>query len=277
MGERRDSGFGGIGSNGHGVNGDGRVFDELDVLSDEDLELLAGGVEDEEELRALTEEAEAALDPPEADDADDARSGTRSDRRSSEEREQVARRLFPDWEYEPVPGLSADWTEDPGVPTDGAAWEGDGARAGIARARQLLAPIEEALRREEFYAYGTLDEENRWTVAVDDEAGRVDVRLDPDGYLLDLRATSPGLYADVEHPFRRRRLERAARDHLPRIARGALPPHQTTDWDEVDQGVAVGIRYLIPFARADEVGRIVRQRLPELEDLLTLVEERVTE
>ena len=279
MGERGDNGFGGIGSNGHGAGGDGRAFDELDALSDEDLELLVGRVEDEDELRALTEDSETgAEDASEIAPVDEADAAGRADRRTAPaEREQVALRLFPDWEYEPLPGAPGEVEDDLLLPLAEAGAGGDGARAGIARARLLLAPVEDALRAEGFYAYGTLDDESRWTVAVDDEAGRVDVRLDPAGFVLDLRATSPGLYADVGHPFRRRRLERAARDVLPRIARGVLAPHQATAWDEVDQGVAVGVRYLVPFARAAEVGQIVRARLPELDDLLTLVETRVAE
>jgi hypothetical protein len=278
MGERGNN-IGGIGSNGHGreqgADGDGRRFDELDALSDEDLKLLVGGVEDEEELEALADEAaERAPEDGEPVELVDDEARPRS-HRASGERDMAGRRLFPDPEYESLPGTLAADEEgaDALAPFEG----GDGARTGIARARQLLLPVETALRAQGFYAYGTLDDQNRWTVAVDDEAGRVDVRLGTDGFVVDLRATSPGLYADVDHPFRRRRLERAAREHLPRIANGLLEPHQTAEWDEVDHGVAITVRYLVPYARADDVGRVVVQRLPELEDLLTLVEERVTE
>lgn len=269
----RDSGYGGIGSNGHG-SGNGHRFDELDALSDEDLELLVGGgVEDEEELRSLAEETEDG----DSDDAGDVATGSDEPtptrrRTSSEPREAVGLRLFPDWEYEPASEATAEPDESVGAEDGVFGGNGDGARAGIARARLLLAPVEDALRAEGFYAYGTLDDQNRWTVAVDDEAGRVDVWIGSDGFVLDLRTTSPGTYADVDHPFRRRRMERAVRETLPRVASGYLQPHQTTEWDEVDQGVAVGLRYVVPFGRADQIGRIARSRLPELEDLLTLVE-----
>lgn len=267
----RENGFGGIGSNGHG-HGDG-VFDEFETLSDEELESIVGGVEDEEELRALLGEPEPVETAEEPSDESVTAAEPRR-RRSDDEREVVALRLFPDWEYVAERGEFAESPAfDGGDEENGAG--GDGSRSGIARARQVLAPVEAALRAEGFYAYGMLDEQNRWTVAVDDEAGRVDVRVEPEGLALELRATSPGRYADVEHPFRRRRLERVVRETLPRIAKGALEPHQHTEWDDVEQGVAVLVRYLVPFARAGEIGRIVRQRLPELDDLLTLVEQRV--
>ena len=228
-----------------------------------------------EELRALVEEAEFSEAGPGEDEPEGAAEaggvGPRQ-RRAADEREVVALRLFPDLEYDVAPGLPV--ADDAGhVPFEEDT--GDGARTGIARARQVLAPVEEALRAEGFYAYGTLDDQNRWTVAVDDEAGRVDVRLGSDGFVLELRATSPGLYADVEHPFRRRRMERAARDTLPRIARGYLAPHQATEWDEVDQGIAVRLRYELPFTRADDVGPFVRAKLPELEQFLGFVETQV--
>ena len=272
----RDNGGGGIGSNGHGPS-DGRGFDDLDSLSEEDLELLVGSVEDEEEVRALLDEAEPEEPGIEQSAAPVEAAAESRQRPQDDDREPVALRLFPEWEYdaganEPRGANDVDAANGPGN-----GFGGDGARTGIARARHLLAPVEAALRSADLYAYGTLDDQNRWTIAVDDEAGRVDVRVEPEGFVLDLRATSPGLYADIEHPFRRRRMERSIRDALPRVARGALAPHQTAGWDEVDQGVAVGIRYLVPFARAAEIGRIVRQRLPELDDLLTLVEQRVTE
>jgi hypothetical protein len=270
------------GSNGHGPgpNGD-RRFDELDALSDEDLELLVGSVEDEDELRTLAESAEEGEGDVGAA-TDDAGLDLPDERRRLLERDEpaglIGLRLFPDEEYEPLAGVPDDWIDGAAlVDADDTLGEGDGFRTGIAHARTLLAPVEHALRTEGFYAYGTLDDENRWTVAVDDEAGRVDVRLGPDGIVLDLRATSPGLYADVDHPFRRRRLERAAQFALPRVARGYLEPNQAADWDEFDHGIAVTVRYVVPLARAAEVGRIVRLRLPELEDLLALVETRVAD
>ncbi|MBA3414571.1 MAG: hypothetical protein H0U10_05010, partial [Chloroflexia bacterium] len=78
-----------------------------------------------------------------------------------------------------------------------------------------------------------------------------------------------------ENPWRRRRIERSVRGSLVRVGRGMLAPHQFVAWDEVEQGVAVGVRYLIPVARAAEAGPIVRDKLPELMDLLEAVERRL--
>ena len=163
---------------------------------------------------------------------------------------------------------------EPGNGTDQG--DGRGPRETIAAARQALEPVKRSLAEAGFYAYGTVDDENRWTIAADDEAVRIDVRLGDDGFEVVLWASSPGLYAEEENEFRRRALERLARITIPNIARGFLQPHQHATWDEVDQGVAVQLRYQLPFARADDVGAFVRQKLPELEELLSFVETQVT-
>jgi hypothetical protein len=145
----------------------------------------------------------------------------------------------------------------------------------VITARKALVPVEHSLRNAGFYAYGTFDDQHRWTIASDDEEGRIDVRLGHDGFEIELWATSPGLYADVENEWRRRAMERLARMTLPRISQGMLEPYQTAEWDEVDQGVGVRITFEVPFTRADDIGAIVRSRLPELEQLLTFVESQV--
>jgi hypothetical protein len=66
----------------------------------------------------------------------------------------------------------------------------------IGIARQALIPVQESLAAAGFYAYGTFDDQHRWTVAVDDEAGRIDVRVGSDGYEVELWASSPGLYVE---------------------------------------------------------------------------------
>src|ERR687896_30140 len=111
---------------------------------------------------------------------------------------------------------------------------GTGPRDTIAAARRALEPVQRSLRDAGFYAYGTVDDENRWTIAVDDEAGRIDVRVGEDGVVVELWSSSPGLYADEENEFRRRTRERLARITLPNVARGFLQPHQSASWDEVD-------------------------------------------
>ena len=162
-------------------------------------------------------------------------------------------------------------------PSDGArTGNGRGPRDAIAAARRALEPVRVSLAEAGFYAYGTVDDANRWTIAADDEAGRIDVRVGADGFEVELWTSSPGLYADEENEFRRRARERLARIVLPNIARGFLQPHQSATWDEVDQGVAVRLRYELPFTRGDTVGAFVRGKLPELETLLAFVESQVT-
>jgi hypothetical protein len=145
----------------------------------------------------------------------------------------------------------------------------------IARARDALAPVRDSLQRAGFYAYGTVDDENRWVISADDEAGHVDVRLGADGYQIDLWATSPGLFGDEENAFRRRALERLARRTLPAVQQGFLAPHQAAWWDETDAGPAARIRYELPFTAAESIGAFARERLPELEELLSFIVDRV--
>jgi len=145
----------------------------------------------------------------------------------------------------------------------------------VLHARRALEPVRRALSDAGFYAYGTFDDQHRWMIAVDDEAGRIDVRLGPNGFLVEIWTSSPGLFADEENDWRRRARERLARMTIPAIARGQLEPHQSAWWDEVDHGVAVRLTYEIPFSRADEIGDFVRSKLPELEDLLSFVEGQV--
>jgi hypothetical protein len=145
----------------------------------------------------------------------------------------------------------------------------------IVTARRALEPVRQSLADAGFYAYGTFDDQHRWTIAVDDEAGRVDVRVGPDGFVVELWASSPGLFADEQNEWRRRALERLARMTIPNVSRGQLEPHQTAMWDEVDHGVAVRLTYELPFTRAETIGAFVRAHLSELDDVLTLVESRV--
>jgi len=56
-----------------------------------------------------------------------------------------------------------------------------------------------------------------------------------------------------------------------------LQPHQRANWDEAEQGIAISARFLIPPARAEEAGTIVRTRLPELLELLERVERQITD
>lgn len=145
----------------------------------------------------------------------------------------------------------------------------------IAQDRKALEPVLQSLKDAGYYAYGMVNEHNIWTIAADDEIGRVDVRVGQDGFEVVLWMSSPGLYADEESPFKQSSLARLARIALPRISRGFLEPHQTATWDEVDQGVAVTEHYELPFTRAADIGPFVRENHPKLEDLLTLIERQL--
>jgi hypothetical protein len=145
----------------------------------------------------------------------------------------------------------------------------------VERDRQALEPVRRSLAEAGFYAYTTYDDQQRWTVAVDDEAGRVDVRVGLDGYHVELWGSDPGMFADEENEWKRRAQQRLVRIMLPNIARGHLAEHQQAMWDEVEQGVAVRITYELPFTRAHQIGVFVREHLPELEELLTLVESQI--
>ncbi len=145
----------------------------------------------------------------------------------------------------------------------------------IARDRLALTPVLESLQRAGFYAYGTLDDQSRWSIAVDDELGRVDVRVGDDGFEIILWVSSPGLYADEESIWKRNSRSRLARMSIPRIAQGFLEPHQSAMWDEVEEGVAVSEHYQLPFNRAADVGQFVRMQLPKLEDVLSGIERQL--
>ncbi len=143
-------------------------------------------------------------------------------------------------------------------------------------ANQALRPVLRSLEAAGLYAYITLDDENRWTVASDDERGRVDVRLDDGDYEVVMAATSPGMYADEDNAYRRRSLERLARMLIPRVARGYLADHQKASWDEVEAGTAVQVRYVLPRAEPEAIGPFVIEHFEELEELLSFVEEQIS-
>lgn len=160
-------------------------------------------------------------------------------------------------------------------PVDVTVADLTGARTDLPRENRALEPVKESLEFAGFYAYGTFDDQQRWSIAADDELGHVDVRVGSDGFVLDIWSTSPGLFADEENEWRKRAHERLARMTVANVARGLLAPHQTAWWDEVEQGVSVRVTYELPFTRARQIGPFVREHLPELEELLTLVESRL--
>ncbi|MEZ4666135.1 MAG: hypothetical protein R2835_05740 [Thermomicrobiales bacterium] len=141
--------------------------------------------------------------------------------------------------------------------------------------KALLARARQSLVDEGFYAYGMLDERQQWVVAVDDELGQADVRLDADAYVIEIRGVSPGLFSEEESEWRRRALERLARRVIPNVARGMLEPNQTASWSDNDQGVAVGVTYRLPFEQSNNIGPFVRAALPRIDDLVTEVESQL--
>lgn len=141
-------------------------------------------------------------------------------------------------------------------------------KAHLAQARQSLAD-------EGFYAYGMLNDRQQWVVAIDDELGQADVRLGESGYVIEIRGVSPGLFSEEESEWRRRALERLARRVIPNVARGMLEANETASWSEHDAGVTVGMTSTLPFDRASEIGALVRELLPRIDDLVTEVESQL--
>src|SRR5215218_5881970 len=77
--------------------------------------------------------------------------------------------------------------------------------------KALLAQARQSLADAGFYAYGMLNEPQQWVVAIDDEQGQADIRLEDDMFVIEIRGVSPGLFSEEESEWRRRALERLAR------------------------------------------------------------------
>lgn len=142
--------------------------------------------------------------------------------------------------------------------------------------RVALEPIVGIFRSAGFYAYRTIDDENRWCVALDLEEGHIDVRIGMDGYELDVWATSPGLFVDQEDDRRRHALERLARISLPGIRRGFLEENQTIEWSEQDRGLSLRSRFILPFSGGEHLPRTALAQLGELNHALIDIERRIT-
>lgn len=87
--------------------------------------------------------------------------------------------------------------------------------------RSVLAAVRKSMEAAGFYAYITLDQQQHVTVASDDEAGRFDIRVDGDDFIVALWTSSPGLYMEEENQWKRRAMERLARITIPKITPGA--------------------------------------------------------
>jgi hypothetical protein len=145
----------------------------------------------------------------------------------------------------------------------------------IARVRALLVPARKSMEDAGFYAYNTFDQQQRLTVASDDEMGRFDIWVEGDDFVITLWASSPGLFVEEENQWKRRAMERLARMTLPRVSQGMLASHQEAMWDEDDHGIAVRLTYRLPVDEALHVGLFVRQHIPELDELLEFVERQI--
>lgn len=143
------------------------------------------------------------------------------------------------------------------------------------RDRQALAPVRQSFEDAGYYAYESFDDQQRWTIAIDDEAGRVDARVGRDGIEISIWTSSPGMFADEENEWRRKAQQRLARIQIKAISRGQLAPHQEATWDEVDMGVAVRVTYELPFTRAAQAGFFVREHFPEVDEVLSFVESQI--
>lgn len=140
---------------------------------------------------------------------------------------------------------------------------------------QALGPVTSIFTDAGFYAYRTLDDENRWTVAVDIEEGHIDVRVGADGFDLDVWATSPGLFIDEEDTRRRHALERLARISIPGIRRGFLEENQTLEWSEAESGLSLRASFGVPFSAATRLPALAIEQLNELNMHLRFIERRI--
>lgn len=143
--------------------------------------------------------------------------------------------------------------------------------------REELRPIVDALNALGLYAYLTVDDQSRWTVACDTDLGRIDVRVGADGLDLDVWDTSPGLFWDEEDERRREGLERLARVSLPAVARGLLSASEQAWWEEADHGIGVRVHQELPFAMRDQIGEFARRLLNVLNDAIALIERRLVD
>lgn len=145
----------------------------------------------------------------------------------------------------------------------------------ITEHRIALDPIVHTFRAYGVYAYGTLDDENRWCVAADLETGHVDVRIGLDGFELDVWATSPGMFVEEENPRRRQAMERLVRVSIPGIQRGYLDENHLLTWDDSEAGIALRKSVALPFAVDAQLPEIAMTQLDELNETLIVLESRL--
>lgn len=145
----------------------------------------------------------------------------------------------------------------------------------ITEHRVALNPIVSRFREHGIYAYGTIDDENRWCVAADLDLGHIDIRIGLDGFELDVWATSPGMFLEEENERRRKAMERLVRVSIPGIQRGYLDEHHMLSWDDFEQGIALRKSIALPFAIDNQLPEIAMTQLDELNDTLEFLEGRL--
>jgi hypothetical protein len=145
----------------------------------------------------------------------------------------------------------------------------------ITEHRNALTPIVRTFREHGVYAYGTVDDENRWCVAADLEAGHIDVRIGLDGYELDVWATSPGMFLEEENERKRIAMERLVRVSIPGIQRGYLDENHLLTWDDFEKGIALRKSLALPFSVDQKLPEIAMTQLDELNDTLEFLESRL--
>ncbi len=149
--------------------------------------------------------------------------------------------------------------------------------------RTALQPIVEVLRAAGYWAYPLYGDDGRWLVACDTEAGRIDVRIGEDGYVVDVWDVSPGLFFEEEDERRRIVRERLARMTLLRLAEtircSPLEPGEEflSDlwWDENEHGIGVRLSLEIPFSATARLPAIVAELLEQLNALIARIEARL--
>lgn len=145
----------------------------------------------------------------------------------------------------------------------------------ITEHRAALNPVVQTFRAHGVYAYGTVDDENRWCVAADLEAGHIDVRIGLDGFELDVWATSPGMFVEEENPRRRQAMERLVRVSIPGIQRGYLDENHLLTWADDEAGIALRKSMALPFSVDARLPEIAMEQLDELNETLTVLEGRL--
>ncbi len=145
----------------------------------------------------------------------------------------------------------------------------------ITEHRIALDPVVRTFREQGVYAYGTVDDENRWCVAADLEAGHIDIRIGLDGYELDVWATSPGMFVEEEDPRRRQAMERLVRVSIPGIQRGYLDENHLLTWEDSEAGIALRKSVALPFSVDARLPEIALDQLEELNETLAALESRL--